>query len=237
MKHQYFGDENDFRKYGLLRILLTKTRLKLLVVWMLTKNDKGSDGKFRNYLKKSKGWIDFDKELYEKLQSFPQARDERSVKHIQKTSLLPNATYFSTFVPDEKIKRLKWRDDLLKNAKGKDLVFFDPDNGIETSKGTLTEKHLAWEEVKMIWNVGCSILIYQHFPRKTRSTYVKKLVSDLKALIGAPSLFVQDFLTSRVLFLLVSQKKHEKGFHQQIAGYQFEDRFRKENWIRLGKKS
>ena len=41
MKDQYFGDINDYRKYGLLRAITASSGLRLLVVWMLTP-DEGS---------------------------------------------------------------------------------------------------------------------------------------------------------------------------------------------------
>ena len=36
MKDQYFGDINDYRKYGILRALQSKGQRTLLVAWMLT---------------------------------------------------------------------------------------------------------------------------------------------------------------------------------------------------------
>jgi len=35
MKHQYFGDVSDYRKYGLLRGIQRHTNLRLGVCWML----------------------------------------------------------------------------------------------------------------------------------------------------------------------------------------------------------
>ena len=36
MKDQYFGDINDYRKYGLLRVITASSGLQLLVAWMLS---------------------------------------------------------------------------------------------------------------------------------------------------------------------------------------------------------
>ena len=44
MKNQWFGDQYDFRKYGLLYFLCEKYYKKLLVAWMLTKNDSFKEG-------------------------------------------------------------------------------------------------------------------------------------------------------------------------------------------------
>ena len=39
MKNQYFGDVNDYRKYGLLRVLQREANLRCVVAWMLTPDD------------------------------------------------------------------------------------------------------------------------------------------------------------------------------------------------------
>ena len=43
MKNQYFGDVNDYRKYGLLRAISLNTDWNLLVAWMLKPDDGGPD--------------------------------------------------------------------------------------------------------------------------------------------------------------------------------------------------
>ena len=50
VKDQYFGDVNDFRKYGLLRVLAGSDRLRLGVCWMLTAPDGRTNGEFLAYL-------------------------------------------------------------------------------------------------------------------------------------------------------------------------------------------
>ena len=39
MKNQYFGDINDYRKYGLIRLLTGAGQLKTAVCWMLAPGD------------------------------------------------------------------------------------------------------------------------------------------------------------------------------------------------------
>jgi hypothetical protein len=39
MKNQYFGDINDFRKYGLLNVIANVTKQRIGVCWMLTEDD------------------------------------------------------------------------------------------------------------------------------------------------------------------------------------------------------
>ena len=43
MKNQYFGDINDYRKYGLIRLLADGGKIKAGVCWMLTPDDTRTD--------------------------------------------------------------------------------------------------------------------------------------------------------------------------------------------------
>jgi len=60
MKNQYFGDINDYGKYGLLRILAGFGELKIAVCWMLTPDDGRRDGRLIQYLKQPEKWRKYD---------------------------------------------------------------------------------------------------------------------------------------------------------------------------------
>ena len=55
MKNQYFGDVNDYKKYGLLRYLGRSGRSNLAVCWSLTEDDSRSDGSRVRYLNDPEG--------------------------------------------------------------------------------------------------------------------------------------------------------------------------------------
>src|SRR5262245_4676456 len=131
MKNQYFGDINDYRKYGLLRVVQSEARLKLLVAWMLTPNDSGTAGRLREYLQKPDRYRHYDTRLFDDLKALPRSRSRRGVSLIERSSLLPNTCYYSAEVPDARTDRDVWRQGLLSAARNADVVFVDPDNGIE----------------------------------------------------------------------------------------------------------
>jgi len=70
MKHQYFGDINDYRKYGPLRILTHD--LRICVCWMLTPDDRRTDGNIRAYLNAESD--PHDPELFRSLKAFAHRR-------------------------------------------------------------------------------------------------------------------------------------------------------------------
>ena len=210
MKNQYFGDVNDYCKYGLLRCLQACGDLRLLVAWMLTLDDGGSDGRKTRYLEEPKRWERFDPELYNGLREALRLPGERGVHHIEGTSLLAEAEYFRELVPDEKQQRHKWGSNLAEAARGFDLVFLDPDNGLEVPSKPLgrsgSSKYVYWHEIEAVWELGASLLIYQHFPRRPREAFVLDLARELGERIRPTSL--EAFATRHVVFFLAAQPQH-----------------------------
>jgi len=214
MKNQYFGDINDYRKYGLLRGLQHATQCNLLVAWMLTPNDGGGDGRFRTYLNDA-SYRCYDSELFDWLydQLIRQQQAPR-VSLIEESKLLPRTTYYSEVVPDGREERKKWREGLFEVAQNVDLVFLDPDNGIEVPSKPVgrkgSSKYVTWDELQGLLNAGCSLLIYQHFPRKRRELFIKYIVSKLRQ--HTKACLVKAFRTPSVLFLLAAQNRHADCF-------------------------
>jgi len=87
MKDQYFGDINDYRKYGLLRAIIRSSRLRLLVAWMLTPDDGSTDGKFVSYLENPGKWSRHDPVLFQKMKGFLAHDQKRRVSLIENSGL------------------------------------------------------------------------------------------------------------------------------------------------------
>lgn len=210
MKNQYFGDINDYRKYGLIRSILRSYQFRLLVAWMLTPDDASTDGKFTDYLSKPIQWRNYDYELYEGLQRLMNQKDCREVALIEKTDLLPGARYFSRIVPDFYDDRASWSQELLSRANGSDLVFLDPDNGLEVKSKPYgrknSTKYLYWREVNSLWEQGKSLLIYQHFCRVKRPLFIERIKHGLQE--SAKGSSISAFATPHVVFFLAFQPKH-----------------------------
>jgi len=91
VKDQYFGDISDYRKYGLLRVLTDKGRIRTAVCWMLTKNDdRPSDGGKIGYLN-TPAMSRHDPDLFKILK---QGIQERKVAYAKVSGILDNAVYF-----------------------------------------------------------------------------------------------------------------------------------------------
>lgn len=219
MKNQYFGDINDYRKYGLLRSLQSDGHGTLLVAWMLTPDDGGRDGGLRSYLDAPEIWRKYDFELFDDLVGMLRTATQPFVSLMEGSGLLPRTKYYASMVPDGRLERDVWFKDLLRAASGADLVFLDPDNGIEVPSKPVgrkgSSKYVSWQDIKTLWDSGCSLLIYQHFTREHRDIFTQRLLSDLHERTGA--CFLEAFRTPHVLFLLAAQERHAERFARVIA--------------------
>jgi hypothetical protein len=131
---------------------------------------------------------------------------------------LSDTIYCSALVPDLLEDRDVWRLDLIEAARDADLVFFDPDNGIEVPSKPIgckgSSKYVTWQEIQGLWDMGCSLLIYQHFRRENRESFARRLVAETGSRTGAS--FIKVFRTPHVLFLLTAQDRHAQRFAQVL---------------------
>ena len=212
MKNQYFGDISDYYKYGLLRIVAGTDKMSLLVAWMLTPDDGKTDGKFTSYLQNSEEERRHDSALYDGIRKCLESGAQRGVHQIQKTGLLPGAKFYRKTVLDPRTERQTWFAGLQKAALGTDLVFLDPDNGIEVKSTPVGRKdsckYVYWHEIEALWDYGQSLLIYQHFPRKSRNIFVLDQLCALRS--RTPNSCITGFSTDRVLFLLALKPNHRR---------------------------
>jgi hypothetical protein len=218
MKDQYFGDINDYRKYGLLRAIIPAGRFRLLVAWMLTPDDGSTDGKFISYLEHPGKWSRHDPVLFQTIKELLASSQERRVSLIENTDLLPKAEYFSSHVPDTDSGRRSWFNLLAHRAQGSSFIFLDPDNGLEVKSkaygGKDSSKFLYWREVEALWASGKSLLIYQHFIREKRLNFIQRMLEALGSV--TPGSFVEAFSTPHVVFLMALRPKHQE-FHGAIV--------------------
>ena len=220
MKNQYFGDVNDYMKYGLLRSIIRVTKFRVLVAWMLTPDDGSPDGNLTSYLEKPVEWRHHDSELFDEMVAIfsnPGRKPERRVDLIENTHLLKGAEYFENCVPDSPSSRDKWFESLSERMRGSELVFLDPDNGLEIESKPYgrkeSSKYVFWKEVEESWSSGKSLLIYQHFPRVDHLSFVRRKLSCMKRKL--PSAHVAAFSTSRVVYLMALRPEHHL-FHRSI---------------------
>ncbi|HEY3308246.1 MAG TPA: hypothetical protein VGJ93_07300 [Desulfuromonadaceae bacterium] len=218
MKNQYVADINDYRKYGLLRILSGSGKIRTGVCWMLTPDDNRTDGQFTRYLNLPEQWKQYDSSLFEHLADC--IRDgQRHVSRIESAGVLQNAIYHCNLLSDIPEERSRYFKDMHERLQGVDLMFFDPDNGLEIKSRPYgrkqSSKFLYWHELTHAFSAGKSILLYQHFIRENREQFITRLSSELCRRLDVPE--VISFRTPHVVFFLVSQPEHAQLFEERTA--------------------
>ena len=169
MKNQYIGDIGDYGKYGLLRFL-SNHGIIIGINWYLTEDDKSSDGKFIEYLKKPADRV-YDPELYDALQEIA-FRSDKTVKMIEDSGMIQGAEFFGEILNTNRLEakarkwtRRTWFNNSTLMLQDAELIFADPDNGISFTKTVQTkdgEKFIFPDEVCEYYHSGKNVVFYCH---------------------------------------------------------------------------
>ena len=212
MKNQYFGDINDYKKYSLIRYLSGNGKLRTLICWMLTEDDKGTDGGRISYIKDSKTWRKYDPLIYDSMRQHLINEGKRDVSCLTEMGLFHSSEFYMDPLKDDIDRRKQYFDTLFSKHRGMELFFFDPDNGIEIKsikKGRKnSSKYLYWDEVTTAFDLGSAVMIYQHFPRVNRNRFIQTMTENGRKMIPQADIFT--YATSHVLFLLFTHKENRK---------------------------
>ena len=214
MQDCYVGDIGDYGKYGLLR-QICKSGLSLSVNWYkVTPLQKGKqdDGKFISYLHCSDIYKEYDSELFDALYRIVVIENDRTIRRIENEKLFI-ADYFSH---DMGVDRDNRHRSALEQTKDAQVVFLDPDNGLETSvmnsHGKCTEKHVRWQELKDYYDRGQNVILYQHRPQMTKK---EKCISDIMSFndtfLRADYIKLLEFpkYTNRLYFMFIHEEYGE----------------------------
>lgn len=193
MQDRYVADFGDFGKYGLLRALAggegEEPRVSLGVVWYRV-SDEGEagtgDGKFTGYLEPTPENLDkfrgCDPDLYDGLARLLRKK-RRCVEAVREEGILPRGTRcwerLLTYEglpltwPERKEARIRareaWLDGALEETRGCDLVFLDPDNGLESGARPWQKtgpKFAYYEELRAFRERDQSLVVYHHACRQ-----------------------------------------------------------------------
>jgi hypothetical protein len=225
MQNRYVGDIGDFGKYGLLRAIFKNSDLRLGINWCFFPDESGTnDGKHISYLldekKNHEIFRECDRELYDRLKDIvrPKRINENEVKSYGRRSII--AVEKGSILPVDfhsKRKEVDW-----------DVVFFDPDNGLEIkSCGELckkAKKYVFYKELEKYYKAGKSLIIYQHRTRENSEKYgdrIKGIVSkDHIHNVSLNDLIVLRFKRVSVRdYIFVPQPAHKEEFKKKVEDF------------------
>lgn len=168
MQDRYAGDVGDFGKLALLRALSDGRRLG--VCWYRTSgtNERNNDGRHLAYVRKPMRFRHLDAEAFETLKAFLEdvrtGQRNRAVESIESLGLTPAGTIFhGAHCPSQLSLRKVWFGEMLEVMEPADLVFLDPDNGLEPAN--LNPKSASVAELVALRRQGRALLLYHHQTR------------------------------------------------------------------------
>ncbi|MBT5773317.1 MAG: hypothetical protein HOH95_02970 [Dehalococcoidia bacterium] len=192
MQDRYTGDIGDFGKYALLRALAglhptSEPSLSLGVVWYLTdaemeRTDPAGDGRHTAYLKPHQAprFRSADPELYDSLAALINSNDRRVAAIRERAILGPNTVFYEdrihTPTPQQRrFERLQHRELWIAAAERAvapcDIVFLDPDNGLEAASVQTHHKkgpkYAYLNELQRLAGGSRALVVYHHLSRSS----------------------------------------------------------------------
>ena len=237
MRDKYVGDVGDFGKYGLLRELVKQAggKISLGINWFYATHEENAnrDGKYIDYLnntnKDKTRYRSCFPDLYDNLSKIV-SQNRRSIAEIEASKVLPEETiFYSTPIPHsgatiaERIAlRQAWFKESLSQLEQVDVVFLDPDNGIQLDpsiKGKGKAVKFAFtDEIETYYRSGKSLIIYNHRDRQPREKYERKILINLNYVRPSGEVKVLRFKRIAVRdYIFLIQEPHVELMNRTIA--------------------
>lgn len=168
MKNQYAGDIGDYTKLGILRSL-EAAGFSIGVNWYLTPDEPDqskafTDGRYIKFLECDCDTPDIY--LRSALKEIGLSNN-RTVARLERAKLFENALFWDKML--EAKSRDKWHSDALKKLHNQDVIFLDPDNGLEVKSIKPHSKHgnkyTTYKEAADYYAQGSTVIIYNHRDR------------------------------------------------------------------------
>ncbi len=243
MQDRYVGDVGDFGKFGLLRALCAESHpspLNLGVVWYLVPNEShNEDGRHTRYLKNSTRFRNCDSELYDGLRQLllddrgDVISNRRHLSTVESSGLLPFGTLFFSEPlryqagmrsKDRIALRSQWLARALRVTANADVVFVDPDNGIECQSVSRTAsagpKYIFWDEIGAFAARGQTVVIYHHLNRTLSSAEQIKMLRlqfDERMPPGFTTMDVVFKRGTRRAYFIAGAARHRHILNQRLS--------------------
>ena len=168
MQNRYVGDIGDYLKLGILRALSPGYHLGV-AWWLFPDEAHNRNGRHIGYLSHPDQWRHFDPELFDTLREIVSS-GRTSVRELEAADILPGATFASEFIPTGGAKtrgqqaRREWPEAVRRKLERSDLLFLDPDNGLEPAgfhpTAAKSGKSIMISEIHQFARSGRCLIVY-----------------------------------------------------------------------------
>ena len=203
MQIGHVGGIGDFGKFALLRYLMQDRRLA--ICWYATcASDRKieDDGKHFDYLKRPNEFRHLAPELFDQLANITEHRAITDpLMALQRSGLLEDAIFVRREVPKKTSLRPLWAKGLANSVNSANLVFLNPETGIQGKR--LTNRHVALTEIAALRQKG-RVLVIGH-RQSGRKAEVKYLADKMKSLGCDAVEIVRLRLATSCLYVILDQ--------------------------------
>ena len=180
MQERRFGGVGELIKLAFLRHIQEDRRLG--ICWYLTgqRAKRPLPEKHFAYLKRSDEFRNLAPEIFDTLKSIIESSTVGSsyVAALEASGVLKDALFHREQVPRRFILREGWSTSLVDSVAKANLVFLDPDNGIQGRR--LTPKHVALAEITALRRQDRTLVTVQH--QSGRKLEAKFIAEQLKSI-------------------------------------------------------
>ena len=215
MNNQFFGDERDFFKYALLRILAA-CGLPVGVCWLLTEGCRKGGSKI-NYL--CGGELrHMDSVLFDFLRDCVCVKGRRDVSILEQSGIIPGAKFFNAIFPCDTIGQDGFFKDMIESFSGCGLIFFDPDIGVLVpgkgpSKNNYADEYIRWKYLQAVEKkLESSLMFFQFFYPQAKREDVEKRQKEIFRLLremGGENDAVFALWKRPVAYYFLARSKHK----------------------------
>ena len=174
MQNRYVGDIGDYLKLGILRALSPGFHLGI-AWWLFPDESHNRDGRHISYLNRPDQWRHFDPDLFDTLREIVSS-GQRHVHALEAAGVLPGAIFASELIPiggpiaQRQQGRHEWLRSIRRRLEAADLLFLDPDNGLEPAgfhpTAAKSGKSIMISEVRELARPGRCLIVYHHQSRR-----------------------------------------------------------------------
>ncbi len=173
MQNRYVGDVGDFVKLSLLRALLPGYQLG--IVWYLVPDElHNRDGRHISYLRDEE-FGRLNPRLFASLGQIVE-NGQRSVFALERECAFENCIYVSDSLPlprahrERQSARAAWVKKSSESVSNCNLIFLDPDNGLEPERFKVGRKKaiksVSFADLSSFNKQGRTIIVYHHHTRR-----------------------------------------------------------------------
>jgi hypothetical protein len=231
MQNKYFGDLHDFYKFHFLKQVSMDNSLG--IHWCLVPDeDSKRDGEKSLTDKEQK----INPELYKLLINCRKnkIRDVHKIEQYFKQNMSHTVKYF-TELHEYYYNDLEYEEHAIECLREQDLIFFDPDNGIEVA-GTTNKnkyKYISFRLIKKFWDMGKSLIIFQ-YERSPKQTD-EKIEIMYKLLRQEPNIITVKKGSVKYICIINGSVEAEHYISLDVrAQLQYSKEYKVENWKGTG---